>query len=129
MAGNVKVKFDRKKIAQRAQEGIYRNLNHAAASIRITARGSIKKRKNKSAVGDPPNTRQGALKRAIIYAVSKKENKAWIGVSASLFSTAAQPHELGGEFRGRTYKKRPFMVPALKKRVPDLLAGMRRILD
>jgi hypothetical protein len=115
-----------KTVEKSAYNANFRNLGQAAATIRKTARASIKKRKKASAPGTPPNTRKKALPNAILYAVNRQKQSAVIGVSAELLSTAGSPHERGGEFRDAKYPQRSFMVPALMKnlkRIPTFWRG------
>ncbi|MFM8216585.1 MAG: hypothetical protein ACKN82_18365, partial [Pirellula sp.] len=98
-------------------------------SIRLVARRSIKRRQTASMPGTPPNTRQGQLKRAIVYAIDKQRGIATIGPDISVVGTAGKAHEFGGKFRKERYPKRPFMGPALDKvkdRLPPLWANSVR---
>jgi hypothetical protein len=136
----VRTKFDKRKLVKKAKEGSFRSLGHAAASIRLAARGSIRRSKNPSAPGRPPHTRTGVLKRSIIYAIENKD-AAYIGPAETegwgAIAQIGEIHEFGGtnkryiakkraKFLGRMgekksmaikrYPKRPFMRPALEKR-------------
>ena len=118
----------------------YRNFGHAAASIRKTARASIenapsgsrrgvRRRKGKivararagaSRPGQPPHTRRGALRNAILYDVN--ERSAIIGPRLSRIGQSGAVHEFGEIYKGTDYPERPYMGPALQ-------ASLGRFLD
>ena len=100
-----------------AEKTSFRNLGHAAASIRKTAIESIIVAEGPSEPGTPPHTRRRQLKRAIKYDVDKAAESALIGPEASIVGEAGAAHEFGGEFRGEEYPERPFMEPALEANV------------
>lgn len=107
------------RVKQAAERARYKNLGHAAASIRLIASRSIKFRKKKvaSAPGAPPHTHAGKfLKRSIRFAASKRG--AVIGPVASMVGRSGAAHELGGKYRGDEYPARPYMEPALEKAEP-----------
>lgn len=110
-----KTRFDAGKVQRRVKKASIESLGHAGAVIRLTARRSIRKRKGPSAPGTPPHTRQGQLRRAIRFAVEKREERVVIGPEYAVVGSAGMPHEFGGRFRGQRYAKRPFMGPALMK--------------
>jgi phage gpG-like protein len=117
------------KVKAKAQQGNFKSLGHAAASIRLIARRSIKRRKSAAMPGNPPNTRRGQLKRSIMYSLDKKRGVALIGPDFDVVETAGKAHEFGGNFRRERYPKRPFMGPALEKvkdRIPSMWAGSIR---
>lgn len=109
------------KVATAAQRAKYRNLQHAAASIRKTMIGSIEPSDEPSPPGKPPHTRRrvskkgkalkGHLPRSIVYHVS---DTAVIGPRYSIVGDSAKAHEFGGEYKGQEYPARPFAFPALE---------------
>lgn len=66
--------------------------------------------------GTPPNVQSGNLRSMISSNVTMKKVN-WVGIAGP---TREAPygaiHEDGGEFGGRTYPARPFMMPALRKK-------------
>ena len=96
-----------------ADKAGYRNLGHAAASLRKTAVESIETSDEPSAPGEPPHTRRGQLPRAIRFDVDRTNQEAVIGPRASVVGEAGAAHEFGEEFRGTDYDERPYMGPAL----------------
>jgi len=123
IAVNVTVKKSFDQVKRKAQQGNFESLSHAAASIRLIARRSIRRRQTAAMPGNPPHTRQGQLKRSIMYAIDKQRGVALIGPSFDFIGAAGKAHELGGKFRRERYPKRPFMGPALDKvkdRLPSL---------
>lgn len=109
-----KVIDETKAVAKAAKEATFRNLGHAAASLRKIAVASILTRKDRrkaSPPGLPPHTRRGQLRRAIRYDVA--DDVAVIGPMASVAGTAGAAHEFGGLYKGDDFDRRPFMGPAL----------------
>ena len=126
MGTKLKFKDETVKLIKKAKEASFKNLGHAGAAIRMTARRSIKKSKGKSQEGTPPNTRKGRLKNAIMYAVEKDKQTVVVGPDAEIAGTSGKAHEFGGRYRKENYPKRPFMAPALeklKKRIPTMWAN------
>lgn len=119
-------KFDAGKVLKAAKNGSVKSLGHAGAAIRLTARRSIKTSKKESAPGTPPNSRKGQIRRAILYAVEKEQQRVVIGPDQGITGTAGAAHEFGGHYKKQNYDKRPFMGPALEKtkdRLPQEWAG------
>lgn len=111
----VTVKFERRKVLMKAKIANIQNLGHAGGAIRKLARSSIRKRPTASVAGSPPHSRKGQLKRAILYAVDKRQEVVVIGPDVEIVGKSGRAHELGGRFRRERYPKRPFMGPALEK--------------
>ena len=86
-----------KKAVRRAA---WKNLAHSAAGLRKVAQFSIKTRATSSDRGQPPHTRQGALRRSILFAV-ESDSVAVIGPSVTMISDVARAHEHGGPQRPR----------------------------
>ena len=117
------------KVKAKSQQGNFKSLGHAAASIRLIARRSIRRRQTAAMPGTPPNTRRGQLKRSIMYSLDKQRGVALIGPDFDVVGAAGKAHEFGGNFRRERYPKRPFMGPALEKvkdRLPSMWAGSIR---
>ena len=106
-----------KRVQDAADRSTFRNLGHAAASIRKTAIESIIVAEGPSEPGTPPHTRRRQLKRAIKFDHDKASQTAVIGPEASIVGEAGAAHEFGGEFRGAEYPERAFMEPALEANV------------
>jgi hypothetical protein len=112
-----------KRVENAAAAATFKNLNHAAATIRKTAIESIESAEGPSPPGSPPHThttsktksgktRAGVLPRSIAYDVN--QDSAVIGPRFSVVGEAGAAMEHGGEFRGDDYDARPFMFPALE---------------
>lgn len=110
------------RVAKAARKATYRNVFHAAASIRKTAVESIEPGDGPSAPGTPPHThtqkvtkkgkvRKGQLPRAIVFKAEKEE--AVIGPRFSVVGEAGSAHEFGGEYKGEDFPERSFMGPSL----------------
>lgn len=115
LGARVKTKFDGKKIIKKAKSSSIKSLGHAGAAIRLTARRSIKRSAVESQPGEPPHTRKGQLKRAIVFSVETNKQSVVIGPDASVVGSSGSAHEHGGHYRRERFPKRPFMGPALEK--------------
>lgn len=109
-----KVTDETAKVKQAVDRTAYRNLGHAAASIRKAAIRLIRRSAKPSAEGEPPHTREGALRRSIRFAVEDKFT-AVIGPRASAVGQSASAHEHGGMYMGQEFSARPFMGPAMEE--------------
>lgn len=132
----VKVEDNTKAVQKAADKAGFRNLAHAAASLRKDARASIQRapaqqrtraksrgghkvrraRHAASRPGTPPHTQRGQLPNAIVFDVAPKS--VVIGPRRSVVGESAGAHEFGGEFKGADYPDRPFMGPALERAAP-----------
>ena len=106
-----------------AKSAEFRNLGHAAASVRKDAVASIEPSDDPSPPGEPPHTRgkgkrRRVLPRAIRFAIA--DGTAVIGPRASMIGQAAEPHEHGGTYRGQAFPRRPTMLPALQRAAPRI---------
>jgi len=112
------------KILDAEHKAAYKNLGHAAASIRKAEIESIHFGKGPSTPGTAPHThgkqftkahkeRKGELQRAILYVL--EDERAIIGPRFSVVGTSAMAHEFGGEYKGQEYPERPFARPAVDK--------------
>jgi phage gpG-like protein len=122
----VRWNFHPKRVKNAAKRATYRNLGHAGAVIRLTARRSIRRSKKPSKPGKPPHTRKGQLKRSLRYAVEKRKERLLIGPVYTVVGRSAMAHEFGGKYKKQKYPKRPLMGPALEKnksKLPRLWAN------
>ncbi len=115
IAMRAKVRDETRKVKKKAKQGSFKSLGHAAAALRLTSRRSIRRRKKASAEGQPPSTRRGELKEAILYAIEKPNDVAVIGADEAKVGESASAHEHGGRYKRQRYPKRPFMGPSLVK--------------
>ena len=111
----VRTRSDVRKVLRVARRANIRSLGHAGGAIRKVAQHSIRKNPRPSALGKPPHTRRGLLRKSILYAVEKQKDRVVIGPSVRIVGPAGMPHEHGGRFRKERYPKRRFMGPALEK--------------
>jgi phage gpG-like protein len=124
-----RTEFYPQRIRDAARKASFKNLRHAGAAIRITARRSIRRNKKASTAGKPPHTRKGQLKRSLRYVVEKDKDRVLIGPTYTVVGRSATAHEFGGKYKKERYKKRPFMGPALranKGKIPKLWADSIR---
>ena len=110
-----KSKFNPEKVKKPAKQAAFKNLGHAGAAIRLTARRSIRKSKKASPSGTPPHTRRGQLQRGILYAVDKDAGSVVVGSAYTIVGQSGKAHEFGGRYKKQNYPKRSFMGPALEK--------------
>ena len=113
-------KFENKgKAVEKATEkATFKNMQHAIASMRKDAAGTIKRRKDKSVsspAGTPPFTHVGFARQALRFFVGRVD--AIMGFTFSKFGTIGATHEEGLEEEGRDYPERPTVVPALERGV------------
>ena len=102
---DVKTKLNTQRVKRKVDEGTFRSLAHAGAAVRLIARRNIRQRKTASPPGQPPHTRRGQLRRAILYAVDRKSKSVVIGPSINLISKIGRAHEHGGvEYPAKTRK-------------------------
>ena len=88
--------FNRRKIEKYVRDKSIRSLGHAGGAIRLTARRSIRRTKEKpSRPGTPPHTRRGKIKKALRYNVERQNEKVVIGPTLSGISTIGSTHEHG----------------------------------
>ena len=126
---NIKTRSDIPKVLRKARRANIENLGHAGASIRLTAKRSIRKSANPAQPGKPPKTRRGRLRNSIRFAVERNRQRVLIGPDHRFVGQSARAHEFGGLYRKQRYPKRPFIGPALTKtkdRLPKHWAGSIR---
>jgi len=98
-----KTKFDSAGVRKRVQAGSFRSLGHAGGAIRLTARRSIRRRKQPAKPGNPPHTQSGNLKRSIRF--EAKPDEVLIGPVNEFGGTLWNLHEFGGSVHGRNLLK------------------------
>lgn len=98
-------------LAKAKDEAAFRNFGHAAATVRKTAAGKIRRSRKPGPIGSPPTTRRGQLRRAFRFDVSRED--AIVGPQFSIVGEAGSAHEFGGAYKGDDFDKRPFMAPSL----------------
>ncbi|MBO5694773.1 MAG: hypothetical protein J6S98_05175 [Lentisphaeria bacterium] len=116
----VQIEFDESRILIAVRSGNITALRRAGAYIRKAARNKVTQSTDASAPGSPPNTRQGLLKRALLFGVEKPRQSVVIGPAEKFIGTAMSAHEFGGTYRKRRYPKRPLMGPTLLATTPKL---------
>ncbi len=129
IAMRAKTKFDKQKLLAKSKQANFKNLGHAGAALRLTARRSIRTRQTPSPEGMPPHSRRGQLRRAIAYSVDKQRQVVVIGPERDAVGTSGSAHEFGGRYRRERYPKRPYMGPALEKlqdRLPEFWSSSVR---
>ncbi len=129
IAMRAKTKFDKQKLIAKSKQANFKNLGHAGAALRLTARRSIRTRQQPSPPGTPPHSRRGQLRRAIAYSLDKQRQLVVIGPERDAVGKSGSAHEYGGRYLRERYPKRPFMGPALEKlqdRLPDFWANSVR---
>lgn len=122
MSLKVKTRMDVQKTLRRIRKsrGLYKSLQHAAASLRTIAQRLLRPKKGASSAGSPPHSRTKRLKHAILYSVDRDGQSAVIGPALSKIGRVGGVHEHGGFYKGTKYDARPFMGPALEKAKPKL---------
>lgn len=103
MSAKVKIVDSTSDVRRAMRRATFKNLGHAGASLRLAARRLIRTRQTSSEPGTPPNTRKGALRNSILYAV-EGDHTVVIGPAAHLISDVARVHEHGGTQRPRSLR-------------------------
>ena len=129
--------FDSAKVQAATSRAERRVLSRFGAFVRRSARSSIRKRKRSSAVGQPPSSHTGLLKRFIFFAYEPAQRSVIIGPVRlnQKIGDAPAALEHGGQsqvvargsrgkrqVRAVTIRPRPFMGPALEREQPKLPA-------
>lgn len=114
------------KVQEAADRAVFRNIKHAAFSIRKYIRESIKKSPQASEPGEPVATRgrRGNVKNAIF--VDAEADNAIIGPRYSFVGDAMEAHEFGKRRGDNTYEPRPTSGPGLEAntdRFADIFRG------
>ena len=121
---DVQITDQTQRVEDASDRAAYRNLGHAAASLRKEAIGSIRPSPEASPPGTPPHTRPrvsrktgkalpGQLQRAIVYAQDRQRQEVVIGPRFSVVGESGSAHEFGGEYKDEEFPERAFMWPAL----------------
>lgn len=108
-----KIAVDTRPVLNAVSDAAFRNMPHAAASIRKTAIAIVERSPDPSPAGTPIHTRRGLMDRAIQFFYDKEQQAAYIGPVASIADQVGAVHEFGGEYKGADYPERSFMGPAL----------------
>lgn len=114
------VEFDSEGLLARVARASKDVLKRMGAYVRTAARRKVKTSDKPSLPGTSPHTRQGALKRAILFGLERGGKSVVIGPSAAIVGESASAHEFGGAYKKERYPKRPLMGPALKESSPHL---------
>ena len=101
------------KVEKAVDRSVYRNIKHAALSIRKYIRESIKKSADPSDPGKPVATRgrRGNVKNSVFAAI--EPDSAIIGPRYSFVGDAMEAHEFGRTRYGIDYPERPTSGPGL----------------
>jgi len=125
----IRTRSDVPKVLRKQRRATIESLGHAGGTLRLIVRRSIRRSPKPATPGRPPHTRRGLLRRAILYAVERRDQRVVVGPAYAIVGPSAQAHEFGGRFRHERYDRRPFMGPAMEKikdRLPRMWAGSVR---
>ena len=113
----IRVKIiDRTSSVKRASDRAnFKNMGHAAASLRRRAQRSIKRGKKAGPVGQPPRTRKRRLPSSIFFAAERDGLSAIVGTTYSRVGEVGAAHEHGENYMGQEFPERSFMQPALEE--------------
>jgi hypothetical protein len=123
--------FDRAAVIGAVDAMSRRVLSKFGAYVRQSARTSIRKRKAASAVGSPPSSHVGLLRKFILFSWDAEKRSVVIGaalLNGRAYRDTPSVLEYGGRAMRRnrsgpyvaTYKPRPFMGPAFTANLPKL---------
>ncbi len=115
----VKLTTTPKRVDKAVDKGAYDSFFHAAASIRKSARKSIKRSNEPGPPGGPIRSKRGKggglAKRPGSMLFHASKDGAAIGFMASKMDQAIETHEHGKSRGGVKFPKRPTMAPALER--------------
>jgi len=119
-------KPETKNVEKAADKAIYRNIRHAAFSLRKAIRESIKKSPDPASPGQPVTTRgrRGNVRNSIFAAI--EEDSAVVGPRYSMVGDVMAAHEFEQTRYGDRYQARPTAGPPLEAnldRFADSFAG------
>jgi hypothetical protein len=106
IAVRCRTRFEAGKVVRRAKAASITSLGRAGAYIRGIAARSIKVSPQAAPLGQPPHTRKGRLKGAILYAVEKAQGSAVIGPTRADIGRIGHTHEFGGTEAAKVRKGR-----------------------
>jgi len=132
-------RFDASAVRKKAAQGRRRALFRGGFAVRKSAQASMKRRRTASKPGQPPAAHLGFLRRLVLVGWDSQREVAVVGpkVRASANPGAAQANEHGGRFvrkiGGRkpmrvVYPARPFMAPALRRELPEILKAWKGVI-
>jgi len=113
------VEFDENGLVARIARASRDILRRAGAYVRRVAQRKVVTSTNPAAPGQPPHSRRGLLKRAILFA-SDGDKSVLVGPGFNFVGESASAHEFGGKYMKERYPKRPLMGPALKESAPHV---------
>lgn len=125
---HAKLKLEIQRAVKKAtDEGIFRNLGHAAAAIRATAKRliTVVSKGTPSKPGEPIHSKTRRAKKSVLYAVDRGQQEAVIGFNAAYMGRSMEAHEHGGSYMGAQYPARPTMGPALDANLIRFASGWR----
>jgi hypothetical protein len=125
---SVKIVDNTRRLAEQAAKGVFRSIQHAAASLRRDVISTIESAPHgqPSAPGTPPHThRRNFFRRAIAYALGEDRKSAVIGPQFSKTGRVGRAHEFGGDYKGQDFPQRSFMGPGLDRAVPRFAGEFR----
>ncbi|MGN0852407.1 MAG: hypothetical protein ACI4Q3_03415 [Kiritimatiellia bacterium] len=114
------IEFDETGLLARIARATKDVLKRAGAYVRTVARKKVLTSPKPSLPGQPPHSRRGLLKRAILFGLDRDGKSVLVGPGFNLVGESAAAHEFGGRYRRERYPKRPLMGPSLKDSAPHL---------
>lgn len=114
-------------LERKLQQANFKNLGHAAATLRTIVRNSIKTRKKTSKPGQPPSGPTRQLKNSILYDVDRPRQRAIIGPIKLSGKTGRAPATLerGGKIKTKTRTVKVKNKPGRNARGQFVSAGVR----
>jgi len=111
---DVKITERFRAVQEAADRAIYKNIRHAAFSIRKYIQDSIRTSPTASEPGEPVSTRgkRSNVKNSIFVAAD--DNTALIGPRFSFVGDVMEAHEFGKTYKGDRFAARPTMGPGLE---------------
>lgn len=114
------IEFDEAGLLARVARATKDVLKRAGAYVRTVARRKVLTSPKPSQPGQPPHSRRGLLKRAILFGLDRDGKSVLIGPGFNLVGESAAAHEFGGRYRRERYPKRPLMGPSIRDSAPHI---------
>lgn len=126
---SVRVDFDMGRVEKAVAVGDRLARSKAGQAVRRQARSMIRKNRRPSLPGRPPHTRQGRLRRSILYSAPATEPEVIIGPAAHIVSRTGHYHEFGGmQIRRFPRKKYAIGKPGPIRENPNYTVEAQRYL-
>ena len=114
------IEFDEEGLVAKIARASKEFLKRAGAYVRTVARRKVVTSPKPSQPGQPPHSRKGLLKRAILFGIEREGKSVLVGPGFRFIGASLSAHEFGGRYMRERYPKRPLMGPSLRESAPHI---------